>query len=136
VLTRYIISFADVHYYFSDPASKPQHHRFARGSYLYLYHSPDSQRAKLEIANHAGTPDQDAFSGCLQEADVHYSHKQPTLFTFKVDQTIKDEGQWHLPGYDARNEQKYLYRLHTLDVCKLLVMTSCLRYMLSYNQRF
>ncbi|OTA36499.1 hypothetical protein BTJ68_03626 [Hortaea werneckii EXF-2000] len=109
--------FADVHYYFSDPASKPPHHRFDRGSYVYVYQNASAQTAKLEIANHAGTPDQDAFSGNLDVARVHHSHKQPTLFTFNIQGAmVQDRSQWHLPAHDSRGEQKYLYKIHALDV--------------------
>jgi len=62
VLTR--DSFTDVHTYFNQPSSKPVHHRFDKGSYLYLYYNSIQRRARLEIANSAGTPDQDAFNGC------------------------------------------------------------------------
>lgn len=57
-------SFADVHYYFSHPTAKPAHHRFDKGSYVYLYYNPNEHRGRVEIANYAGTPDQDAFTGC------------------------------------------------------------------------
>ena len=57
-------SFADVHYYFSPPAVKPAHHRFDKRSYVYLYHDAMNRRGRLEIANSAGTPEQDAFMGC------------------------------------------------------------------------
>lgn len=63
-LTRKWYSFADVHYYFSPPASKPLHHRFDKSSYVYLYHDAINKRGRLEVANHAGTADQDAFTGC------------------------------------------------------------------------
>ncbi|KAI7286938.1 hypothetical protein KC345_g930 [Hortaea werneckii] len=109
--------FADVHYYFSDPSSKPPHHRFDRGSYVYVYQNASAQTAKLEIANHAGTPDQDAFSGNLDVARVYYSHKQPTLFTFNIEGAmVQDHSQWHLPAHDPRGEQKYLYKIHALDI--------------------
>lgn len=62
-LTR--CSFTDVHTYFNQPLSKPVHHRFDKGSYLYLYYNSIQRRARLEIANSAGTPDQDAFNGCM-----------------------------------------------------------------------
>ena len=63
LLTRY--SYADVHYFFSPPNSKPvTHHRFDKRSYVYLYHDALKRKGRLEVANHAGTPDQDAFSGC------------------------------------------------------------------------
>ncbi|TKA75928.1 hypothetical protein B0A55_05869 [Friedmanniomyces simplex] len=113
---RPLRSFADVHYSFSDPTTKPPHHRFSKGSYLYLYHNATTHQAKLEVANHAGTPEQDAFSGSLNSVSVEYSYKHPTLCTLKTDAFIQDQGQWHLPGYDLRNEQKYLYKLHSLDV--------------------
>ncbi|KAK5126619.1 hypothetical protein LTR85_009553 [Meristemomyces frigidus] len=108
--------FADVHYYFSDPSIKPQHHRFDRGSYVYVYHNVNEHKAKLEVANHAGSPDQDAFSGSLNAASVQYSYKQPTLVTLRVDAYTQDQSQWHLPSYNERNEQKYLYKLHSVDI--------------------
>ncbi|KAK0297207.1 hypothetical protein LTS00_003928, partial [Friedmanniomyces endolithicus] len=108
--------FADVHYYLSDPSSKPPHHRFSKGSYLYIYHNATTHQAKLEVANHAGTAEQDAFSGSLNLVRLEYSYKHPTRFTFHTDAFIQDQQQWHLPGYDLRNEHKYLYKLHSLDV--------------------
>jgi len=57
-------SFADVHYYYGAPTSKPPHHRFDKGSYVYLFENASQRRARIEIANNAGTPDQDAFHGC------------------------------------------------------------------------
>jgi len=110
--------FADVHYYFNDPSTRPSHHRFSRGSYVYIYHNPNEHRAKLEIANHAGTSEQDAFFGYLTAASkVRYSYKQPTLLTLILDgPSIQGQSEWHLPSYNERNEQKYLYELHTLDL--------------------
>jgi hypothetical protein len=111
-------SFTDVHYYFNDPSSRPVHHRFSKGSYTYLYHNPTDHRAKLEIANHAGTPEQDAFHGSLSAVkSLVYSYKQPTLFTFVLDQAaIAAQEEWHLGTYDEHNEQKYLYKIHTIDI--------------------
>ncbi|KAK6435806.1 hypothetical protein LTR95_008006 [Oleoguttula sp. CCFEE 5521] len=110
--------FADVHYYFSDQSTKPVHHRFSKGSYVYLYHNAAESRAKLEIANHAGTPDQDAFHGMLSNvSSIRYSHKQPALFTVTVNApAVQSQQEWHLPSYNERNEQKYLYKIHTIDV--------------------
>ncbi|KAK3701674.1 hypothetical protein LTR37_015326 [Vermiconidia calcicola] len=110
--------FGDVHYYFSAPTSKPRHHRFSRGSYVYVFHNAGENRAKLEIANHAGTPEQDAFSGYFSNLSrLTYSYKQPTLFTFTVDgASVQGHEQWHLPSYNERNEQKYLYKIHTIDL--------------------
>ncbi len=62
-------SFADVHYYYGPPTAKPPHHRFDKGSYVYLFENAAQRRARLEIANNAGTPEQDAFNGC----EYHYS---------------------------------------------------------------
>jgi hypothetical protein len=110
-------SFTDVHYYFNNPSSKPVHHRFSKGSYTYIYHNPTDRRAKLEIANHAGTPEQDAFSGCLDAVkSLNYSYKQPTLFTLILDQPSVVQAEWHLGTYDEHNEQKYLYKIHTIDI--------------------
>ncbi|KAI5369972.1 hypothetical protein Slin15195_G008500 [Septoria linicola] len=109
--------FADVHYYFGDPSSKPAHDRFSKGSYVYLYYNVNTYQAKLEVANHAGTPDQDAFHGFLQATSVKYNHLQPALLSFAIDgQAVSDHQTWHLPSYDLKNEQKYLYKIHSLDL--------------------
>lgn len=120
--------FADIHYYISPPGNKPSHHRFDKGSYVYLYHSPIQQRGRIEIANYAGTPDQDAFAGHLDNVVIKQSYKHPCLFTITVDgfrgqggsatasPQQHDPSEWHLPTPDPRNEGKYLYRLHTIDL--------------------
>ncbi|KAH7048460.1 hypothetical protein B0J12DRAFT_115684 [Macrophomina phaseolina] len=117
--------FVDVHYYFSHPSAKPAHHRFDKGSYLYLYYNPTEQRGRIEIANAAGTPDQDAFMGYLDTVQVNRTHKQPNLFTITVDPSNagstpsspqQDYSQWHLPAPDQRNEGKYMFKLHTVDL--------------------
>ncbi|TKA32355.1 hypothetical protein B0A50_01461 [Salinomyces thailandicus] len=116
--------FADIHYYFTPPTAtttSPPHSRFTRASYLYLYHHPSTSTAKLEIANHPGTPAQDAFSGSLAAVKVGYSYKQPTLFTLHITPAPQDgdsnsSRQWHVPAYDPKGEQKYLYPIDTLDV--------------------
>lgn len=140
------LRFADVHYYFDNPASEPLHHRFNRGSYLYLYLNATQRRGRVEVANNPGTPDQDACNGCefylcllslqrprlrltltptdLDVAAVKNTFKQPNLFTITVDgpsQTPNssrsaDHSQWHLPAYDLKNEHKYLYHVHSMDV--------------------
>ncbi|KAF2823214.1 hypothetical protein CC86DRAFT_328317, partial [Ophiobolus disseminans] len=119
--------FADIHYYISPPTQKPPHHRFDKGSYVYLYHNPIRQSGRIEIANHAGTPEQDAFAGQLDTVRVEHTYKHPCLFTLTVDgfrsqhgspaaSPHQDASQWHLPTADPMNQGKYLYRLHTLDI--------------------
>lgn len=58
------LRYGDVHYYYSDPSQKPPHHRFDKGSYVYLFENAAERRVRVEIANNAGTDDQDAFEGC------------------------------------------------------------------------
>ncbi|KAF2223699.1 hypothetical protein BDZ85DRAFT_112969 [Elsinoe ampelina] len=116
--------FADVHYYVKAPGSKPQHDRFSRGSYVYLFYNPIQRRGRLEVANHAGTPEQDAFSGHLDTIILAFAQKQPNLVTVTVDgipakpasPQANDQSLWTLPIHDMRREQKYLYKLHTLDL--------------------
>ncbi|KAK8195205.1 hypothetical protein IWZ00DRAFT_210701 [Phyllosticta capitalensis] len=117
--------YADVHYYFSHPSAKPPHHRFEKGSYVYLYHNPSQRRARVEVANCAGTPDQDAFMGFLDSVTVNRTFKQPGLITITVDPSFsgsahstphQDYTQWHLPAADQRNEGKYMFKIHTLDI--------------------
>ncbi|KAH6720428.1 hypothetical protein DL95DRAFT_431255 [Leptodontidium sp. 2 PMI_412] len=114
--------FADIHYYYGPPGSKPPHHRFDKGSYVYLFENASQRRARIEVANNAGTAEQDAFTGHLDAAHVQYSYKHSTLVTLIVDGTNTqrnspiDGQEWHLPTFDPRNENKYMYKLHTLDI--------------------
>lgn len=57
-------SFGDVHYFYGPPEDKPPHHRFDKGSYVYLFEDINQLRARIEIANQPGHEDQDAFDGC------------------------------------------------------------------------
>ncbi|KAF9735315.1 hypothetical protein PMIN02_002118 [Paraphaeosphaeria minitans] len=119
--------FADIHYYLSPPSHMTPHHRFDKGSYVYLYHNPMQHAGRIEIANHAGTPDQDAFAGHLDTVRIEQTYKHPCLFTLSVDafrsqngsatsSPQQDVSQWHLPCPDPQNNGKYMYRLHTVDI--------------------
>ncbi|KAH8816349.1 hypothetical protein F5884DRAFT_218856 [Xylogone sp. PMI_703] len=113
--------FSDLHYYYSPPNSKPPHHRFDKGSYLYLFENASQRRARIEVANNPGSPDQDAFNGHLDTTTVLYSYSHSTLVTLTVNgiqqqNTPADTSEWHLPTYDPKNEQKFLYKLHTIDI--------------------
>ena len=63
----------------------------------------------------------------MESSTVRQSHKHPTLCTVTVDghgspyegtitPTQQPEHHWRLPNTDPRNEGKYLFRLHTLDI--------------------
>lgn len=57
----------------------------------------------------------------LDRTHVRYSYRQQCLVSITVDgvpgtPTVTDPSQWHLPTYDPRNENKYHYRLHSLDI--------------------
>lgn len=55
----------------------------------------------------------------MDNACIQYSYKHACLVTLTVDgngQPSHDVREWQLPAYDPRNETKYLYRLHTLDI--------------------
>jgi hypothetical protein len=48
---------------------------------------------------------------------MEYSYKHPTLLTLTVDAAgASGDHEWRLPTFDPRNEKKYLYKLHTLDI--------------------
>ncbi|KAH9897605.1 hypothetical protein F4778DRAFT_744215 [Xylariomycetidae sp. FL2044] len=111
--------FGDVHYFYGPPTAKPPHHRFDKGSYIYLFEHASDRRARVEIANNPGTDDQDAFDGFLDKTRVRYSYKQQCLVSITVDGLPgppSDPSQWHLPTYDPRNENKYHYKLHSVDI--------------------
>lgn len=57
-------SFGDVHYFYGPETANPPHHRFDKGSYVYLFENANEGRARIEVANLVGTDDQDAFDGC------------------------------------------------------------------------
>ncbi|PGG95476.1 hypothetical protein GX51_08234 [Blastomyces parvus] len=119
--------FVDVHYYFSAPTPRPLHHRFDKGSYLYVYHDAVQNKARIEIANHPGLPEQDAFCGSLGTVHLRNSDKFPTLCTLTVDAhrqntsgpptpTSIDQNEWLLLNIDPRDGSRSFLRLHTLDL--------------------
>ncbi|KAI5857376.1 hypothetical protein GGS23DRAFT_587761 [Durotheca rogersii] len=111
--------FGDVHYFYGPPEAHPPHHRFDKGSYVYLFENANDRRARIEIANQPGTDDQDAFDGSLDRTRVRYSYKQQCLVNILVEGVPGppiDQSQWHLPTFDPRNENKYHYKLHSLDI--------------------
>ncbi|KAE8150519.1 hypothetical protein BDV25DRAFT_154226 [Aspergillus avenaceus] len=125
---RTLTVFADIHYYFTPPTPKPLHHRFDKGSYLYLYHNAAQRTTRVEVANNPGTADQDAFNGSLDRVYLRHSTKFPTLCTLAVDGRPPSQSaqafpppptansyEWYLPGGDPRDENGEL-RLHTLDI--------------------
>ncbi|KAL2863814.1 uncharacterized protein BJX67DRAFT_362713 [Aspergillus lucknowensis] len=126
---RVLTLFADIHYYFTAPTPKPLVHRFDKSSYLYLYHNAAQQKTRIEVANHPGTPDQDAFNGALDNVHLRHSTRFPTLCTMTVDGLTQAQGglafppppgnansyEWQLPTNDPRGENTY-QRLHTLDI--------------------
>ncbi|KAH7321424.1 hypothetical protein B0I35DRAFT_408374 [Stachybotrys elegans] len=107
--------FGDIHYFYSPPEVKPRHHRFDKGSYVYLFENARDRKCRVEIANQPGTEDQDAFDGFLDQTYVSYSYKHHCKVSLIVADNV-DQGQWHLPTFDPRNEQKYHYKLHSLDI--------------------
>ncbi len=104
--------YADVHAYFTEPSPRPASHRMDKGSYVYLYRDTTrGVRGRLEIANYAGSADQDAFTGHLDASKISNTYQHPTLVTVVVDgaqtggataQTA--EHQWRLPSTDPRDE--------------------------------
>ncbi|KAJ5234809.1 uncharacterized protein N7469_003977 [Penicillium citrinum] len=117
---RLLTAFADIHYYFTAPTPKPLHHRFDKGSYLYIYHDDADNKARIEIANNPGTPDQDAFHGGMENVHIRHSTQFPTHCTLTVDGLGSPHQpahyEWRLPSGDPRNERHSLLRLHTLDI--------------------
>lgn len=63
--------FGDVHYFYGPPTASPPHHRFDKGSYVYLFENAHERRARLEVANQPGTEEQDAFDGCENTPPGH-----------------------------------------------------------------
>ncbi|KAF9876952.1 hypothetical protein CkaCkLH20_05798 [Colletotrichum karsti] len=108
-------SFGDIHYFYGPPTNDPPHHRFDKGSYVYLFENANDRRARIEIANQPGTDNQDAFDGFLDRTNVRYSYNHQCMVTLTVGETA-DQMEWHLPTYDPHNQNKYHYKLHSLDI--------------------
>jgi len=72
------VSFGDVHYFYGPASEQPRHHRFDKGSYVYLFEDANQGRARVEIANKPGTEDQDAFTGCKSNPPSMASSTMPT----------------------------------------------------------
>ncbi|KAI0121083.1 hypothetical protein BJ170DRAFT_144751 [Xylariales sp. AK1849] len=111
--------FGDIHYFYGPPTANPPHHRFDKGSYVYLFENANNRRARIEVANQPGTDVQDAFDGFLDKTRVRYSYNRQCLVSITVDDVPGppgDQSDWHLPTYDPRNENKYHYKLHSLDI--------------------
>ncbi|KAJ5669103.1 hypothetical protein N7462_010173 [Penicillium macrosclerotiorum] len=122
---RLLTVFADIHYYFAAPTPKPLHHRFEKGSYLYIYHDPSQHRARIEIANNPGSADQDAFHGVLKNAHIRHSTQFHSRCTLTVDgitgspqpqEHQASQSDWRLPCANTHTGQLELARLHTLDI--------------------
>ena len=58
----------------------------------------------------------------LDHTRVAYSYRHQCLVNIVVDgipahdQAVVDQNQWHLPTYDPHNQNKYHYKLHSLDI--------------------
>ncbi|KAL2180533.1 uncharacterized protein P884DRAFT_192848 [Thermothelomyces heterothallicus CBS 202.75] len=107
--------YGDIHYFYGPQTDKPLHHRFDKGSYVYLFEDANQGRARLEIANQPGTEDQDAFDGYLDRVHLRYSYRHTCLVTLTVGE-VEGTEEWHLPTYDPHNQNKYHYKLHSLDI--------------------
>ncbi|KAH6853942.1 hypothetical protein B0I37DRAFT_360734 [Chaetomium sp. MPI-CAGE-AT-0009] len=107
--------YGDIHYFYGPPTQNPPHHRFDKCSYVYLFEDANQGRARIEIANHPGTEDQDAFDGYLDKVHLRYSYKHTCLVTLTVGE-VQGNDEWHLPTFDPHNQNKYHYKLHSLDI--------------------
>ncbi|KAL1957601.1 hypothetical protein VTO42DRAFT_5712 [Malbranchea cinnamomea] len=123
---RLLTTYADVHYYYSNPCPHPRQHRFDKGSYLYIYHDGAKNRTRIEIANNPNTPEIDAFCGSLESVNLRNSDKFPTLCTLTVDGRTQvpsgfsnqadDPDDWRLPYIDPQTGSRNYLRLHTVDI--------------------
>ncbi|KAK3300554.1 uncharacterized protein B0H64DRAFT_381214 [Chaetomium fimeti] len=107
--------YGDIHYFYGPPTHNPPHHRFDKGSYVYLFEDANQGRARIEIANNPGRDDQDAFDGYLDRVHLRYSYKHTCLVTLTVGE-VQGNDEWHLPTFDPHNQNKYHYKLHSLDI--------------------
>ncbi|KAK3335965.1 hypothetical protein B0T19DRAFT_408085 [Cercophora scortea] len=107
--------FGDIHYFYGPPTEDPPHHRFDKGSYIYLFEDANQGRARIEVANRPGTEAQDSFDGYLDTTHLEYSYEHTCLVTLTVGE-VSGHDEWHLPTFDPHNQDKYHYKLHSLDI--------------------
>ncbi|CAK7242079.1 MAG: hypothetical protein STHCBS139747_003556 [Sporothrix thermara] len=108
--------FGDIHYFYGPETDNPPHHRFNKGSYVYLFENAQEGRARIEIANRPGTEYQDAFDGFLECTAVTYSYKHSCMVSLVVITAPPNQDEWHLPTYDPSNQNIYHYPLHAVDI--------------------
>ncbi|KAF7716854.1 Uncharacterized protein PECH_006966 [Penicillium ucsense] len=119
---RLLTVFADIHYYFTAPTARPSDHRFEKGSYLYIYYDPSTRKARIEVANNPGTPEQDAFHGSLDSVHIQHASHFPTRCSLTVEgvsgsvQQQTSHYDWRLPGIEPCNAPSDLPRIHTVDI--------------------
>lgn len=123
-----MVRYADIHSYFTAPSPRPALHRFDKASYLYVYYNSTRQTSRIEAAINAGTPDQTAFNGFLDNVYVANSHRFPTRITLVVDgdnaqaaspasaRSAKDPDEWRLASSDPRDPGTSKYKIHTIDI--------------------
>lgn len=51
----------------------------------------------------------------LDRVRLHYSYKHTCLVTLTIGE-VEGHDEWHLPTYDPHNQNKYHYKLHSLDM--------------------
>lgn len=76
--------FGDVHYFYGPETATPPHHRFDKGSYVYLFENANERRARIEIANRVGTDDQDAFDGCETQSPFVAAESRALTLTLSM----------------------------------------------------
>ncbi|CAK7563267.1 MAG: hypothetical protein SEPTF4163_001131 [Sporothrix epigloea] len=108
--------FGDIHYFYGPETDNPPHHRFSKGSYVYLFENAQEARARIEIANRVRNKHQDAFNGFLDHTAVTYSYKHSCMVSLMVLAKISNQEEWHLPTYDPFNQNIYHYPLHAVDI--------------------
>ncbi|EXJ65297.1 hypothetical protein A1O7_01638 [Cladophialophora yegresii CBS 114405] len=119
--------YADLHSYFTAPSPRPALHRFDKASYFYIYYNSTRQTSRVEAAINAGTPDQTAFNGFLDNVKVIHCHRFPTRVTLLVDgdttntsptspRTARDPDEWRLASSDPRDPGTSKYKIHTIDI--------------------
>lgn len=80
----------------------------------------------------------------LSNSHIEYSYKHSNLITLTVDcvpgtSSSPNSREWRLPSFDEHNENKYLYKLHTIDLYfwtteDALLFLNSVRRVLPYNQ--
>ena len=106
-----------MHYHFP---SRRNNHRITvsvAGAMSTSFTTPANSAPKSKSPTTPAHPIKTPLPASLPTQGYRTRSSSPGVVTLVVDGAgIQGHDEWHLPSYNERNEQKYLYRIHSMDL--------------------